>query len=194
MAEVRNLCVYCGASTLVAKKWLEAAFSFGRLIGRAKLGLVYGGGRIGLMGQVADGALAEGGRVTGIIPQHLHSTEVAHSRLSELVVVDSMHERKRHMAALADAFVILPGGFGTLDEMFEIVTWRQLGLHDKPIILLDLDGFWQPLERLIDHFAAHGFISKGNRDLYQRVERIEDVLPALAAAHPAEYPLDDERL
>src|SRR6202023_1298832 len=112
------------------------------------LNLIYGGAQIGLMGRLAGGARAEGGRGTVIIPHHLSDREVAHGGRSELLVVDSMHERKQRMAERADAFVILPGGFGTLDEMFEIVTWRQLGLHDKPILLVDLDGFWQPLERL----------------------------------------------
>jgi uncharacterized protein (TIGR00730 family) len=146
------------------------------------------------MGRVADGVLAEGGRVTGIIPEHLHRREVAHDAVTELLVVGSMHERKQRMAERADAFVVLPGGYGTLDEMFEIVTWRQLGLHDKPIVLVDLDGYWQALEQLVDHFAAQGFISAGNRSLYQRVERIDEVLPALAAARPATLPLISERL
>jgi uncharacterized protein (TIGR00730 family) len=187
--ELRNLCVYCGSSDAVAPHFLEAAFSLGRLIGLAGLGLIYGGGRGGLMGRVADGVLTGGGRVTGIIPQHLSCREVAHGALTELIIVDSMHERKQRMAERADAFVILPGGFGTLDEMFEIITWRQLGLHDKPILLVDLDGFWQPLERLIDHVTEHGFVSKGNRSLYLRVKQIEEVLPALAAALPPMRPL-----
>jgi uncharacterized protein (TIGR00730 family) len=194
MAEVQNLCVYCGSSNLVAPKFLEAAFAFGRIMGRAKLGLIYGGGRVGLMGRVADGVLAEGGRVTGIIPEHLHRREVAHDTVTELLVVGSMHERKQRMAERADAFVVLPGGYGTLDEMFEIVTWRQLGLHDKPIVLVDLDGYWQALERLVDHFATQGFISPSNRALYQKVDRIDEVLPALAAARPAAHPLVSERL
>jgi uncharacterized protein (TIGR00730 family) len=189
IVELRNLCVYCGSSDAVAPHFLEAAFSLGRLIGLAGLGLIYGGGRGGLMGRVADGVLIEGGRVTGIIPQHLSCREVAHGALTELIVVNSMHERKQRMAELADAFIILPGGFGTLDEMFEIITWRQLGLHDKPILLVDLDGFWQPLERLIDHVTGHGFVSKGNRSLYQRVEQIDEVLPALTAALPPLLPL-----
>ena len=146
------------------------------------------------MGRVADGVLAEGGTVTGIIPDHLHRREVAHDEISELVVVASMHERKALMAERADAFVILPGGYGTLDEMFEIVTWRQLGLHDKPVVLVDLDGYWQPLEHLIDQFALEGFISAANRGLYQRVERVDQVLPALAAAPASTRPVDRGRL
>ena len=194
MAEVRSLCVYCGSSNAVAPKFLEAAFAFGRLIGQAGIRLVYGGGRVGLMGRVADGTLSEGGQVTGIIPHHLHRREVAHGAVSDLLVVDSMHERKQRMAELSDAFAVLPGGYGTIDEMFEILTWRQLGLHDKPIVLVDLGGYWQHLERMVDQFAAEGFISPVNRALYQRVERIEDVLPALAATPAATRPLDRDRL
>jgi uncharacterized protein (TIGR00730 family) len=194
MTEVRTLCVYCGSSNSVAPKFFDAAFEFGRLIGRAGLDLIYGGGQIGLMGRLADGALAEGGRVTGIIPHHLSDHEVAHSGLTELLVVGSMHERKQRMAERADAFVILPGGFGTLDEMFEIVTWRQLGLHDKPIVLVDLDGYWQLLERLLDHMTEAGFNSSASRALYQRVESIDAVLPALAAARPPERMLVGDRL
>ncbi|MEI9982982.1 MAG: TIGR00730 family Rossman fold protein [Aliidongia sp.] len=194
MAEVRSLCVYCGSSNVVAPKFLEAAYALGRLIGRAGIGLVYGGGRVGLMGRVADGALAEGGKVTGIIPHHLHQREIAHGAVKDLILVDSMHERKQRMAELSDAFAIMPGGYGTLDEMFEILTWRQLGLHDKPIVLVDLDGYWQTLERMVDHFAAEGFISPTNRALYQRVESIDEVLPALAAAQPPKRALDSDRL
>lgn len=194
MAEVRSLCVYCGSSNAVAPKFLEAAFAFGQLIGQAGIRLVYGGGRVGLMGRVADGTLSEGGQVTGIIPHHLHRREVAHGAVSDLLVVDSMHERKQRMAELSDAFAVLPGGYGTIDEMFEILTWRQLGLHDKPIVLVDLGGYWQHLERMVDQFAAEGFISPVNRALYQRVERIEDVLPALAATPAATRPLDRDRL
>jgi uncharacterized protein (TIGR00730 family) len=189
VVELRTLCVYCGSSDAVAPRFLDAAFSLGRLIGLAGLGLIYGGGCGGLMGRVADGALAEGGHVTGIIPRHLHCREVAHGALTDLILVDSMHERKQRMAECADAFVILPGGFGTLDEMFEIITWRQLGLHDKPILLVDLDGFWQPLERLIDQVTGHGFVMPHSRSLYRRVQHIDEVLPALAAALPPLRPL-----
>jgi uncharacterized protein (TIGR00730 family) len=194
IVELRNLCVYCGSSDAVAPYFFEAALSLGRLIGQAGLGLIYGGGGSGLMGRVADGVLAAGGRVTGIIPRHLHRREVPHGALTELIIVDSMHERKQRMAERADAFVVLPGGFGTLDEMFEIITWRQLGLHDKPILLVDLDGYWQPLERLIDHAAEHGFVMKGGPPLYRRVQRIDEVLPALAAALAPRLPLAGQLL
>jgi uncharacterized protein (TIGR00730 family) len=194
MAEVRSLCVYCGSSNAVAPKFLDAAFALGQLIGQAGIRLIYGGGRVGLMGRVADGTLSAGGQVIGIIPEHLHRREVAHAGVSDLRVVDSMHARKQLMAEESDAFAVLPGGYGTIDEMFEILTWRQLGLHDKPIVLIDLDGYWQPLERMVDHFAAEGFINPINRTLYQRVARIEEVLPALAATPAATRPLDRDRL
>ena len=184
MAEIRSLCVYCGSSNRVALPHLEAAFAFGRMIGHAGIELIYGGGRVGLMGRVADGAVVEGGRVTGIIPRHLHEAEVAHEAISELIVVESMHERKMLMAERADAFAVLPGGFGTLDELFEILTWRQLGLHDKPIVMIDLGGYWRPLAALIDRMAAEGFVSAANQRLLRWVERIEDVLPAFADEPP----------
>ncbi len=194
MAEIRSLCVYCGSSNRVARPYLEAAFALGRLIGHAGIELIYGGGRIGLMGRAADGAIMEGGRVVGIIPRHLHEAEVAHDRISELVVVDSMHERKQLMAERADAFAVLPGGFGTLDELFEILTWRQLGLHDKPIVMIDLDGYWRPLAALIDRMAAEGFVSAANVQLLHWVERIEDVLPALSGEPPIPPEVASQRL
>jgi uncharacterized protein (TIGR00730 family) len=194
MVEVRSLCVYCGSSNRVAPHQLDSAFALGSAIGRAGIELIYGGGRIGLMGRAADGALSQGGRVTGIIPRHLHDREVAHSAISELVVVDSMHERKRLMAERSDGFVVLPGGFGTLDELFEILTWRQLGLHDKPIVLVDLDGYWQPLAALIDRMAEEGFVSDANRRLIRWVDRIDQVLPALAAEPPSSRVVAGPRL
>ena len=181
MASVRSLCVYCGSSNTVRPLFLEAAYDFGRILGRSGVELIYGGGRVGLMGRLADGCLAEGGRVVGIIPHHLHSREVAHSGVTELLLVDSMHIRKSMMAERADAFAILPGGLGTLDEMFEILTWRQLGLHDKPIVLADLDGYWGKLDALLQAMTAEGFAPAPHR-LFMRVDSIEAILPELAAA------------
>ncbi len=194
MTKPRSLCVYCGSSNAVAPKYLAAAFELGRLMGKAGIKLVYGGGRVGLMGRVADGVLAEGGAVIGIIPHHLHSREIAHEGVSELLVVDSMHERKRLMAEHSDGFVVLPGGFGTLDEMFEIATWRQLGLHDKPIVLVDIDDYWAPLAVLIDRIVAEGFATEKVAGYFQRVTSIEDVLPLLEASPPPSQELDSARL
>ncbi|TMJ51130.1 MAG: TIGR00730 family Rossman fold protein, partial [Alphaproteobacteria bacterium] len=139
----------------------------GAQLARAGIVLVYGGGRVGLMGLLADATLAAEGKVTGIIPSRLRDAEVAHRGVTELIVVDSMHERKRLMAERADAFAILPGGIGTLDEMFEIVSWKQLRLHDKPILLVDIGGYWAPLLALLDHVVDTGFAGAQTRGLLQ---------------------------
>jgi len=182
MASVKRVCVYCGSSGRVDEIYRAAATRLGVIMAKAGLELVYGGGRIGLMGLLADAALASGGRVTGIIPSHLHDQEVGHNGLSELVVVDNMHERKRRMFEISDAFVVLPGGLGTLDETLEIITWKQLGLHDKPIVLVDVAGYWTPLLELVEHAVASGFVTRKSLGLYRVVPRVDDVLGALAAA------------
>lgn len=143
--------------------------------------LVYGGGSVGLMGVVADAVMAGGGEVFGVMPKGLFSTEQGHTGITELVEVGSMHERKALMAAEADAFVALPGGLGTLEELAEILTWAQLGIHDKPVALLDSDGFYQGLLRFLDDSVTAGFVSERNRALLLRVTDVDDVLPALAA-------------
>jgi uncharacterized protein (TIGR00730 family) len=183
MAFVKRICVYCGSSARVDEAYRATATRLGVLVAKAGIELVYGGGRVGLMGLMADAALASGGRVTGIIPGHLHDREVGHTGLTELVVVDNMHNRKRRMFELSDAFVVLPGGLGTLDETLEIITWKQLGLHDKPIIVVDAAGYWTPLLDLFEHIVESGFAARRSLQLYRVVERAEDVLPALATAH-----------
>ena len=140
----------------VADVYREAASQLGARLAAMGIEVVFGGGRVGLMGLLADAALASGGRVAGIIPGRLRDAEVAHHGVSELVVVDTMHERKALMAERADAFAILPGGIGTLDETFEILSWKQLGLHDKPIFLVDVDGYWSPLRTLLNRVVDHG--------------------------------------
>lgn len=182
MAFVKRICVYCGSSGRVDETYRAAATRLGVIIAEAGIELIYGGGRVGLMGLVADAALASGGRVTGIIPVHLHDREVGHKGLTELVVVDSMHSRKRRMFELADAFAVLPGGLGTLDETLEIITWKQLGLHDKPIVLVDVAGYWTALLDLVEHIVESGFASRQSLRLYRVVPRVEDVLGVLAAA------------
>lgn len=142
------------------------------------------------MGALADGALAAGGRVTGIIPEHLLDRELGHNGVSELVVVDSMHSRKRQMFARSDAFCALPGGLGTLDETFEIITWKQINLHDKPIILINFNGYWEPLLKLIDHQIAAGYLRLRNDHLFTVVEGIEDVFDAVAKAPTPAIPDD----
>ncbi|HEX4525616.1 MAG TPA: TIGR00730 family Rossman fold protein [Gaiellaceae bacterium] len=159
---MERVCVFCGASSGRSPAYAEAARSLGRTAAARGLGVVYGGGRVGLMGAVADGALAGGGEVIGVIPQELLDRELAHGGLSELHVVGSLHERKALMAELAGAFVALPGGFGTLDELLEQLTWSQLGLHDKPIGLLDVEEYWRPLIELARHATAEGFVREAD--------------------------------
>ena len=181
MAVIKRLCVYCGSSAGVEAAYREAAARLGTLLAQSGVELVYGGGRVGLMGVLADAALAAGGRVTGIVPRHLHDREVAHRGVQHMIVVASMHERKQRMFELADAFAVLPGGLGTLDETIEMLTWRQLGLHGKPVIIADIAGYWAPLIGLFEHCIAHGFAAAASRAFYRVVTRIEDVLPTLAA-------------
>jgi uncharacterized protein (TIGR00730 family) len=160
-----DICVFAGARNGVRPAYASAARELGRVIATRGHGIVYGGGRVGLMGVVADAGLEHGARVTGVIPRALATREVAHAGLSELIVVGTMHERKAKMAALSRDFVALPGGYGTLEELAEVVTWVQLGLIQKPLGLLDVEGFWQPYLALLDHFAAEGFIAADERKL-----------------------------
>ena len=179
MTSIRSICVYCGSSLGAKPRHAEAARQLGTLLAAHGMRLVYGGGRIGLMGQIADAALAGGGQVIGVIPEHLQIQEKGHHGVTELHVVASMHERKNLMFELSDAFVILPGGFGTLDEAFEMLTWRQLHLHDKPILFLNIDGYWTPFAKLVDHFIAEGFARESSRLLFAMVGAVEDIIPAL---------------
>ncbi len=184
MTTIERICVYCGASGNVDESYRAAAIRMGSVLAENGIGLVYGGGRIGLMGLMADSALAHGGQVTGIIPAHLHEHEIGHTGLTRLMVVGSMHERKQTMIELADAFAILPGGFGTLEEALECITWRQLGLHDKPILLVDVQNYWVPLLRLFEHVVDSGFAPSSTRALYQVLSRVEDVPGAIRQAPP----------
>jgi uncharacterized protein (TIGR00730 family) len=173
--QIRRLCVYCGSSPGTDQRYGDAARTLGAGLAAAGVELVYGGGRNGLMGLVADAVLAGGGRVTGVIPLHLQHRELAHLGLTELLVVDSMHERKRVMAERADAFAVLPGGVGTLDETVEILSWRQLGLHDKPIFIVDIAGYWSPLAQLFEHIVASEFAAP----IVPRLIRLVPDIPAL---------------
>ena len=156
----------------------DAATALGSAIGRAGAELVYGGGRVGLMGLVADAAIAAGAKVTGVIPTALHNREIAHPGLSDLVVVPDMQERKREMFVLSDAVAVLPGGLGTLDEAFEAITLRQLDFFQKPIVVVDVLGYWQPLLAMVDQVIASGFAKPSAKDLYTVVQRVEDVILA----------------
>jgi uncharacterized protein (TIGR00730 family) len=182
MSNIRRLCVYCGSSGAVDRQYREAAAELGASLATAGIGLVYGGGRVGLMGLLADAALAGGGEVIGIIPSRLREAELAHPGATELVVVESMHERKRLMAEKADAFAVLPGGIGTLDEMFEILSWKQLGLHDKPVLLADIGGYWAPLRALLDDIVTKGFARPEARELLGVVPTVATLMAALEVA------------
>ncbi len=179
---IRNVCVYCGSGAGADPHYAEAAEALGRSLGESGIGLVYGGGGDGLMGRVARATLAAGGRVTGIIPTFLVRKEHALMEAQEMLVVDSMHERKQAMFDRADAFVALPGGIGTLEELVEQMTWAQLDRHAKPILIADVAGFWRPLLALFAHMNNEGFIRRGFELRYLVAEKIEDVVPMLRAA------------
>jgi uncharacterized protein (TIGR00730 family) len=179
---ISSLCVFCGSSSRVAAVYREAAAELGAAIARRGLRLVYGGGRVGLMGLLADAALAAGGDVVGVIPEFLRGLEVAHTGLTELRVVPTMHDRKRAMFELADAFAVLPGGLGTLDETIEIVSWKQLGLHDKPVVLIDVGGFWRGFRDLVNGIVAEGFAHPEHAGLWTTVGSIEAALATVESA------------
>jgi len=189
-----SLCVYCGSGLGVDRRHLEAARDLGRLLAERHIRLIYGGARIGLMGTLADASLAAGGEVVGIIPGHLDKTELGHRGATELIVVDSMHERKYMMFEESDAFAIMPGGLGTLDETFEMLTWRKLGLHDKPIVLVDIAGYWRPLLGLIDHVIIQGFAAPTDRELYKVVTSVEELVGAVETAPRPKTAAQPERL
>jgi uncharacterized protein (TIGR00730 family) len=162
--DIKSICVYCGSSPGVHPEYADQAALFGTRLAAQGIALIYGGGKVGLMGVVADAVLAAGGRVIGVIPRQLVEKEVAHKGLTELVVVETMHQRKTRMFELADAFVALPGGFGTLDEMFEMLTWAQLGMHAYPCAFLDVRGFYDGLRKSMDHMVQEGFVRAAQRE------------------------------
>ncbi|HEX8363038.1 MAG TPA: TIGR00730 family Rossman fold protein [Longimicrobium sp.] len=178
---MKRVCVFCGSSAGSRPVYAEAARATGRLLAERGIGLVYGGGNVGLMGEVADAVLAAGGEVTGVIPRQLMEREVGHRGLTELHVVGTMHERKALMADLADGFIALPGGFGTLDELCEVLTWSQLGIHAKPCGVLDVDGYFRALLALFDHAVAEGFVRPAHRALVLEATTPEVLLERMAA-------------
>jgi uncharacterized protein (TIGR00730 family) len=178
------VCVYCGSAGGSDPVYAAGAQAFGTLLARRGVTLVYGGGNVGLMGIVADAALAAGGRVVGVIPELLVAREVAHRGLTELHVVADMHARKRKMADLADGFVALPGGAGTFEELFEVYTWAQLGYHAKPVGLLDINRYWQPLLGLLRHAAREGFMRESYIDMLQCADTPDALLALFAAYEP----------
>ncbi|HVZ01962.1 MAG TPA: TIGR00730 family Rossman fold protein [Dongiaceae bacterium] len=191
MALVKSLCVYCGSARGASPRYVAAARELGESMAERGIRLVYGGARIGMMGEVADAVMKNGGEVVGVIPEHLQSTEVGHSGITELKVVESMHVRKKLMFDLSDAFAVLPGGFGTLDELFEIITWRMLSLHAKPIVVINVDGYWDPFQALVDHMIDKGFARESTRQYFSVVNsvgRVFDLLEEPAAVKVTEHP------
>jgi uncharacterized protein (TIGR00730 family) len=180
-ARLKSVCVFCGSAPGRDPRFAQAARETGTLLAQRGLALVYGGGHVGMMGALADAALAAGGQVTGVIPEHLMRPEVAHLGLSELVVVDSMHQRKRLMADRADCFLVLPGGYGTLDETFEMVTWLQLGLQRKPLALVNVGGYFEPLLRWLQHAVDCGFVHPGQAHLLRVADTPQAALAQLQA-------------
>lgn len=181
MAEIRSICVYCGSSPGNDPIYVQAALTLGRTLARERIKLVYGGGGIGLMGALADAVLGGGGEVTGIIPGFLVAREKALEGARAVIVTNDMHERKRTMFELADAFVAMPGGIGTLEELVEQMTWIQLGQHRKPLLLLNLNGFWNPLLALLQHQQKEGFIRKNSFE-FLLAESVEEIVPMLREA------------
>ncbi|QKZ02804.1 MULTISPECIES: TIGR00730 family Rossman fold protein [Pseudomonas] len=183
-----SVCVFCGASSGTHPAYRDAAVTLGRTLAERKLTLVYGGGAVGLMGIVADAVLQAGGEVIGIIPHSLNDLEIGHKGLTRLEVVDGMHARKARMAELADAFIALPGGLGTLEELFEVWTWGQLGYHGKPLGLLEVNGFYSKLTGFLDHLVQENFVREQHRAMLQVNDSADALLDALDAWRPTVLP------
>lgn len=177
----RALCVFCGAQNAVAPAHLEIGTAFGREIANADWRLVFGGGDCGMMGAVANAAMDNGGEVIGVFPHHLRSHEAEHKDITETIIVGSMHERKKLMFDLSDMFAVLPGGFGTMDEMFEILTWRQIGLHEKPVFIFNHLGYWEPLIIMMEHIIEQKFAKPINREFYHVVNTLDELVEAIHA-------------
>lgn len=181
---MKAVCVFCGSSAGQSPRYVEVARAVGRALADAGIAVVYGGGKVGLMGAVADGALEAGGQVVGIIPKALMTKELAHKGVSELIVVETMHERKALMHARSDGFLTLPGGAGTLEELFEVWTWAQLGYHQKPCAILDVEGFYAPLLAHIDQMVSQGFLKAMYRDALIVGDDLEQVLTQMSQHVP----------
>jgi uncharacterized protein (TIGR00730 family) len=182
MSKIKTVCVYCGSGPGTNSRFVESAIALGKILAENGIRLVYGGGSIGLMGAIATSVLDHGGTVTGIIPDFLTTRENALTRVQEMIVTPDMHERKRLMFERSDAFVALPGGIGTLEELVEQLTWQQLGRHAKPILIANIDGFWEPLMALLSHMRATHFIRPSLAIDILKAERVDDILPRLRAA------------
>jgi len=187
VTDIKTICVFCASSPGNDPEVTDATIQLGRLMASRQIGLVYGGGAVGLMGLIADTVMAAGGEVTGVIPKDLFSREVAHRGVTKLEEVSSMHQRKARMYELSDAFIALPGGFGTLDELAEVLTWSQIGIHKKPIGVLDIGGFWQPLLTLFDNAVARKLLKETNRSLLVKADNPAAMLEALSTYNPIRH-------
>ncbi len=194
MSLPKSVAVFCGSKPGVDPQHLADAEIFGRGLAARQIRLIYGGGRVGLMGAVADAVTGAGGKATGVIPDFLMRRELGNTEIEQLEVTDSMHSRKRRMFELSDAFVSLAGGLGTLDETVEIITWRQLGLHDKPVIVLDRNGFWSPLSDMVAHFVDEGYAYAESAKLFTVVPTVEEVLELLETVPVASGGADPDKL
>jgi uncharacterized protein (TIGR00730 family) len=182
--ELSSICVFCGSNAGAQPAYVETAEAVGRGLARRGVRVVYGGARVGMMGVLADAARSEGGDVVGVMPQAIFDREVGHTGLDDLRVVGSMHERKALMAELSDAFIALPGGVGTLEELFEVYTWAQLGIHEKPLGLLDVAGYYRPLVAFLDHAVREQFVRPSTRSMLAVGEELDDLLAAFEAWRP----------
>jgi uncharacterized protein (TIGR00730 family) len=179
MTDKKSLCVFCGASNAVDKKYLEIGAQFGQMLAQREVTLVYGGGDCGVMGAVANATMKSGGHVTGVFPVSLHNIENEHQSLSEIIIVNTMHERKQNMFERSDAFIVFPGGFGTMDEMFEILTWKQLLLHDKQVVIFNYQGYWDPLIALMKNIIEQKFAKAEVATYYHVVDELEGIFDVL---------------
>jgi uncharacterized protein (TIGR00730 family) len=175
----KSVCVFCGASNSVDKKFLDIGAEFGKLLAERDITLVYGGGDCGVMGAVANSTMKNGGYAIGVFPRSLRNIENEHKSLTEITIVDTMHERKQNMFERSDAFIVFPGGFGTMDEMFEIITWKQLMLHNKPIVIFNYQGYWDPLIALMKNIIEYRFAKTEVATYYHVVDKLEDIIDVL---------------
>ena len=194
MRKKKTVCVYCGASPRVDDKFKQAASETAAALAEINCDVVYGGGNSGLMGIIADTAIKSGSHVTGIIPNHLTQREIMHPDVEELHVVSSMHERKAMMANLSDVFLILPGGLGTMDEFFEILTWKQLGLHDKTIIVYNVEKYWENLKLLIENINKESFMKSSDTELFYFCNQLDDVITLIKEAPFSEKNVKEEEI
>lgn len=179
MNKLKSLCVFCGASNNVPQKYLDIGAEFGKMLAERDIRLVYGGGDCGVMGAVANATMKHGGKVTGVFPVSLRNIENEHQSLSEIIIVDTMHERKMNMFERTDAFIVFPGGFGTMDEMFEIITWKQLQIHDKPVVIFNYEGYWDPLIGLMKNIIEVGFAKPVTSTYYHVADELDQIMDIL---------------